>query len=107
MEEKKEEEIDLTLEALDNEAAVVFLGWWVANSLKKLGQVTLIVNSQDKVAMANPVHVFIGPLAFLDESEKDPKFRWVRPILGQGTPQTVAWRDGELWEIELIEEIKE
>lgn len=90
---------------LQRQDAIYFLGLMAARSLETLGQVTFLMSQDDKVAIANPTHVYLDAKAVVtdDPSGKSPPFRWVRPILGQGRPQYVAWKNGELWEIEFEE----
>lgn len=90
---------------LRRQDAIYFLGMMAARGLELFGQVTLMISGDDKVAMANPVHVYLDVGAFISDQElpTHPPFRWVRPVLGQGKPQYVAWKEGVLWEIEFEE----
>lgn len=90
---------------LRREDAIYFIGLLAVAGLEKLGQVTLVINSKDRVAIANPAHVLLAAQALADDEDGIiPPFRYVRPILGQGRPQAVALRDGEWWEIEFEEQ---
>jgi hypothetical protein len=87
--------------------AVYFIGLMAAKGLAAFGQVTLIMGSDDKVCIANPTQVYLDVGAVINDDSDPallPKFKWVRPILGSGRPQYVAYRDGELWEIEFVDE---
>jgi hypothetical protein len=96
---------DIGVGDLVREDAIYFLGMMAAHGLRNFGQVTLIVGGNDKVCVANPVHVYLDSQAMLNEDlEKLPPFRWVRPVLGSGKPQYCAMREGEMWEIEFLEE---
>ena len=90
--------------------AVYFIGLMAAKGLAAFGQVTLIMGADDKVCIANPTQVYLDAGAIIaDDMDPSlvPKYKWVRPILGSGRPQYVAYRDGELWEIEFIDEPEE
>jgi len=85
-----------TFEALEMLAKIAVAG------LKNYGQVTFVMRPDDGVAFANPAHVHIHPQAIEDLGDKP--YRIVRPILGDGRPSFVIWKDGILWEIEFIDE---
>lgn len=98
---------DISVEDLRREDAIWFLGTMAAKGLEAFGQVNMVISGSGKVSIANPVHVYFDTSAWIDEDiDSLPPFKWVRPILGQGKPQYVAWRDGELWEIEFEEELQ-
>jgi len=99
-------EYEISRSDLRKQASVYFIGLMAARSLETFGQVTLIMSDDDKVAIANPVHVYLDAGAFIGDEKmaKAPNYHWVRPVLGQGKPQYCAWRSGELWEIEFDEE---
>ena len=81
--------------------AIFYLGLMAARGLKEHGTFTFLVREDGKIAMPNPTYVHIEAGALLvDEGDKLPPYRFVRPVLGSGKPQYVAWRDGTLWEIE-------
>ena len=85
---------------LRRQDVVYFLGLMASRSLESFGQVTFMMGSDNKVAMANPVHVYLDANAIIEgDNQKLPPFQWIRPVLGQGKPQYVAWKNGELWEI--------
>jgi hypothetical protein len=85
---------------LRRQDAIYFIGLLAATALEKVGQVTLLINAKDRVAIANPLHVYLDAQAMADEEDGIvPPFHYVRPILGEGRPQAVAFKDGELWEI--------
>lgn len=89
--------------------AVYYLGLMAAKGLTAFGQITLIMGADDKVCVANPVHVYLDAQAIIDDVSVDqvPDYKYVRPVLGSGRPQYCAWRDGELWEIEFVDEPEE
>jgi hypothetical protein len=90
--------------------AVYFLGLMAAKGLAAFGMVTLTMGVDDKVCIANPVHVYLDAQAMVNDDvgeDQLSKFKWVRPILGSGRPQYTAWRNGELWEIEFTNEPEE
>lgn len=91
---------------LQRDDAIFFLGLMAAKSLLTIGQVTLIMGADEDVCIANPTQVYLGAGAIIDDGKMTeiPDFKWVRPILPSGRPQYAAWRDGELWEIEFIDE---
>jgi len=87
--------------------AVYYLGLMAAKGLTAFGQITLIMGADDKVCVANPVHVYLDAQAIIDDAmpvDQVPNFKYVRPVLGSGRPQYCAWKEGELWEIEFIDE---
>ena len=104
---KPEEQLsEISRADLKRQDAIYFLGLMAAKGLETLGQVTFMMSEDDKVAVANPTLVYLDAKAVVTDSspsQEVPPFRWVRPILGQGRPQYVAWRNGELWEIEFEE----
>jgi len=89
--------------------AVYFIGLMAVKGLAAFGHVTLIMGEDDKVCIANPTKVYLDACAAIadDTPDEDLKFKYVRPILPTGRPQYVAWREGELWEIEFIDEESE
>jgi hypothetical protein len=90
--------------------AVYFIGLMAAKGLMAFGQVTFLMSADDKVCLANPTQVYFDVgAAIVDDMDPSlvPKYKWVRPILGSGRPQYVAYRDGELWEIEFVDESEE
>jgi len=90
---------------LDREDAMYFLGLMAAHSLKTFGQVNMMIAANDRVCIANPIHVYFDAGAYVHEDLAElPPFQWKRPIVSEGRPQYVAWREGELWEIEFDEE---
>jgi len=92
----------IRVEDLDRQDARYFIGELVAKGLQLYGQATLIVDADQEVALANPVHVYFGQGAFLKEGEEERPFKKVRPIIGTGRPTKVAWVNGQLWEIEAL-----
>ena len=95
---------EISRQDLKRQDAVYFLGLCAANQLEKLGIAVFTLSPDGKVAMPNPTHVYLDADAYMNEDIQSlPPFKWVRPILGQGKPQYVAWRNGELWEIEFEE----
>jgi tRNA1(Val) A37 N6-methylase TrmN6 len=94
--------VEMTRENLETLAAAETLAAIAIAGLKQHGQATFVMRPDGGVAFANPAHVHIHPQAVPDIEDKP--FRYVRPILGEGRPSFVVWRDGILWEIEWIEE---
>lgn len=92
----------LTSDNLNSVAAAITLGTLAAAGLKQYGQSTFFVRPDGGVTFANPTHVHIHPDAMEDLGERP--FRYVRPLIGDGRPQFVAWKDGILWEVSLSEE---
>jgi hypothetical protein len=90
---------DMTRENLETFGAAETLAAIAVAGLKQHGQVTFVMRPDGGVAFANPAHVHIHPQAVPDIAEGN--FRYVRPILGDGRPNFVVWRDGILWEVEL------
>lgn len=89
---------ELSKENLETAGSVEILGAIAAASLKHYGQATFVMRPDGGVAFANPDHVHILPEAVEDIG--DQPFRLVRPLLGDGRPAYVIWKDGILWEIE-------
>lgn len=89
--------IDMTRENLATAEAVEMLGRISAASLKQYGQVTFVMRPDGGVAYANNDFVHIEPQAVPDLVDRP--HRLVRPILGDGRPQYVMWKDGILWEV--------
>jgi hypothetical protein len=95
---------EISRQDLRRQDAIYFLGLMVSKALESFGQVTLMMSQDDKVAVANPVHVYLDAKAVItDMGDPLPPFHWVRPVLGHGRPQYVAWKNGELWEISFNE----
>lgn len=94
---------DITDENLDRPDVRFYLGTLAAKALRDVGQVTFVKRLDGGVAWANHVHVFIHPQAVPDPTLMASQYRLVRPVLGDGRPQFVAWQDGVLWEIEFLE----
>jgi len=105
MAEKKEEKrIDVRKDHLSNPRTRLWLGALVSVQLQAVGTITLFLGEDGKVRVANPLHVYLGPQAMIDdESEDERPFRWVRPVIGEAKPQFAAWRDDTLWEIEFTD----
>lgn len=89
--------VDLTKENLDTPQAAGTLALLAVLALKKYGRVTFVVLPNGGIAFANPSHVDIHPEALKDLQGKSMRF--VRPLLGDGRPSFVAWKDGILWEV--------
>lgn len=101
----RSDDVEVTLEHLDAPGIQSWIGGLAASQLKAMGTVTLFIGDDNKLRVANPVHVYLGPEAVIDEDEQEPRpFRWVRPILGEAKPQFAAWKDGTLWEIEFYDD---
>jgi len=95
---------DISRADLDREDAIYFLGLMAAHGLKLFGQVNMVMGMDDKVCLANPIHVYFDAAAYIHEdADHTPSFKWKRPVISEGRPQYVAWRNGELWEIEFEE----
>lgn len=94
--------VDLTRELLGSNQAIEMLGSLAAASLKKYGEAHFVMRPDDGVAFVEPWHVSMEPDAIQPVLEKP--FRLVRPILGDGHPKLTVWKDGTLWEIELVDE---
>jgi len=86
-------------------AAMEMLGVVAAASLKNYGQATFVMRPDGGVAYANPAHVHVHPQAIEDLADRP--YRLVRPILGDGRPNFVVWKDSILWEVELVDEQSE
>jgi hypothetical protein len=95
---------EIGMDDLLRDDARYFIGLMAAQSLRLIGQITFFLSADQKVAMANPAHVFLDEKAFIHDDVEERPYKYVRPILGSGRPQAVAWRDGELWEIEFLDE---
>lgn len=96
---------DIGRDDLKREDAIYFIGLMAAHSLEQCGQVNMVLGANDKVCIANPLHVYFDAGAFVHEDLSElPPFEWKRPVLSGGRPQYVAWRNGQLWEIEFKDE---
>lgn len=93
---------EMTRDNIDSIEALETLATIAAAGLRHYGQVTFVMRPDGGVAFANPAHVHIHPQAIEDLG--DMPYRFVRPILGDGRPNYVAWKDGILWEIEPTDE---
>jgi len=91
--------IEMTVDNLDTPQAASTLAVLAVLGLKKYGRVTFVVRPDRGVAFANPAHVDIHPDAIEDLADRP--LRFVRPLLGDGKPKFVAWKDGVLWEVEI------
>jgi len=89
--------VEMTRDNLESLGALETLATICAAGLKKYGQATFVMRPDGGVAFANPAHVHIHPQAIEDLGDKP--YRLVRPILGDGRPNYVVWKDGILWEI--------
>lgn len=94
---------DIGRKDLDRQDAIYFLGLMAAHGLKSFGQVNMVIGEDDKVCLANPIHVYFDAKAYIHDDTELPPFKWKRPVVSEGRPQYVAWRKGELWEIEFEE----
>lgn len=94
--------VELSRDNLQTQPAIEMLGTIAAGSLKEYGQATFVMRPDGGVAFANPTHVHVHPQAVPDL--QDRPFRTVRPILGNGRPAYVVWKNGMLWEIEFVDE---
>jgi tRNA1(Val) A37 N6-methylase TrmN6 len=90
--------VEMTRENLDTLGALETLATIAAASLKQYGQATFVMRPDGGVAFANPLHVHIHPQAVEDLGDKP--YHFVRPILGDGRPNYVAWKNGILWEVD-------
>ena len=93
----------LSKEDLRQKANLLHLGELCAAALASQGQIHLFLHEDGTLRIANPLHVYLDAAA-LSEDGHQPKFRWRRPVLGADKPQYVAWRDSQLWEIEILGE---
>jgi len=100
---------EISKQDLLRDDAVYFIGLMAAKSLMTFGQITLVMGASETVCVANPTQVYLDAGAIIDDEglSEVPPFKWVRPILSSGRPQYVAWRDGELWEIEFEDDFPE
>jgi hypothetical protein len=102
---KEDADIELLKSHLSNPGTHLWLGGLVCKQLQAMGTITLFLSEDDgKVRIANPLHVYLGSQAMIDEDSDDRPFRWLRPVVGEAKPQFVAWRNGDLWEIEFTDE---
>ncbi len=81
------------------------LGDIAARCLKGAGRVAFMLDEEGVVRWVNPTQVLLLDGALDDQPDRP--FRWVRPALGDGQPTFVAFRNGELWEIEFEEDHEE
>lgn len=99
------EEIPVRLEELRRMDVLVHIGKLVAAGLTANGIVVLHLHPSGEVCIADPTKVYldVGALVLDEGALSTPKYRWLRPIVGVDKPTHVAWRNGELWEVELTE----
>lgn len=107
MVDEKKAGIELNRSHLSSPNTQLWLGGLAAHQLQTMGTVTLFLGEDGKVRVANPVHVYLGPEAMVDDesSGQVPRVRWLRPIVGEAKPQMAAWKDGMLWEVEIDDEL--
>jgi hypothetical protein len=98
-EQEAQSGIELTRQNLDSPGAAVTLATVAIASLKEYGCVTFVMHPNGEVVFANPAYVDIQPQAVQDLGDKP--IRFVRPLLGDGKPRFVGWKDGRLWEVEV------
>lgn len=104
--DKKHVQGDVTvgMEELRRMDVLLHLGKMVAAGLTANGIIVLHRTPSDEICIANPTKVYLDAEALmLDGEGEQPKFKWVRPIVGAKSPTYVSWRNGELWEVELVE----
>lgn len=93
---------EVSREELKESGVIVYLGVLAAKSLYNYGTAVFCLDDSGKVVQANPIHVYLGPEAIVQDNQKD--VLWIRPIIGNGTPKYAAWRDGVLWEVQKTNE---
>ena len=76
-----------------------------AQCLKGAGRVAFMLDEDGNVRWVNPTQVLLLEGALDDQPDRP--YRWLRPAIGDGQPTFVAYRQGELWEIEFEEEDEE
>lgn len=91
------------MEELKRLDVLVELGKVAAAALASNGIVVFYRHPDGTICIADPTKVYldVGAIASLDEAKQQPRFKWIRPIVGVEKPTYVAWRGSELWEIEL------
>lgn len=94
--------VEMTRDNLETPGALELLAALAVAGLKNYGQVTFVMRPDGGVAFANPAHVHVHPQAVEDLGDKP--YRLVKPILGDGRPNYVIWKDGILWEVEIVDE---
>ena len=102
MTDKQKPTVEMSRDNLETLGALEILASIAAAGLKHYGQATFVMRPDGGVAFANPAHVHIHPQAVEDIGDKP--YRLVRPILGDGLPNYVVWKDGILWEVELTDQ---
>lgn len=103
MPEKKRmmsEEVPITRAKLSEGDAVITIGAIAAKHLRRLGVVTMVIDQDEEVRVANPLFVYIDEQAF-NRAEMNEELRYIRPIVSDGKPQLVAFKGDELWEVEV------
>lgn len=100
LQETQEEGDPITRDNVLSKPAIATLGLVCGRALQALGVVTLIVRPDGTVGYVSPQDVYIEKNAAVCDPEHEAKpFRYVRPILSDGKPHYVAWKDATLWEI--------
>lgn len=82
---------------------LMHLGKLVAAGLTANGIIVLHSHPGGGICIANPTKVYLDVGALQLDGEEAPEFKWLRPIVGSERPTYVSWRNGELWEVELID----
>lgn len=96
--EKKDVELVDLLGSQDTSLGpLLWIGRFIAVALRDFGIVTVFVGDDGCVRTVSPTEVYLTPGA-LDEVEEGD-IEWLRPIVSDGKPRVVAWRDGEPWEV--------
>jgi hypothetical protein len=101
------DQIEMRRDLLDTVQAQMALGAFCAAALKKVGVVTLVVLPDESVSYCSPLQVHILRDAIPEPRVASLPFHYVRPIVTDGRPKFVAWKDGELWEIAFEEPTNE
>ena len=101
--EPREGEV-LTRDNVLSPPAIAALGLMCARALQAVGVVTLIVRPDLSIGYVSPQDVYLDRNAAVvdPENEKRP-VRYVRPVLSDGKPHYVGWKDGALWEVEFVD----
>ena len=104
-EKPKIPEVVMGMEELKRLDVLLELGKLAAAGLAANGIIVFHRHADGGICIANPAKVYldVGALVVDESANEHPPFRWVRPIVGAERPTYVSWRNGKLWEIELLE----
>jgi hypothetical protein len=94
--------VEMRRDNLETPESLTMLATLAVAGLKQYGKAVFVMRPDGGVAFANPTLVNIPVEAVPDLADRP--FIHIRPIIGDGKPVYVAWKDGILWEISFVED---